>query len=200
MAEYTEKYILYRQANIPKRHINFRPKHSTHDQWNSLYEDTKEKIDSGSLIAIVGTRGTGKTQIGACLIGYCTHTLSKQALYIKAFEIFLKIRDGFNGGDESESGSLKYFITPHLLVIDAYEVRSDSQFENRVLDHIIDKRYDLCKSTIIISNDTVETFQKTVGLSICDRIRETGGIIEMKWQSFRIDKPKLNVDSEEIKF
>jgi DNA replication protein DnaC len=177
---------IYKDACVPLRHSKFRPVQSTDANWISTYEKLKEDIETGFLGALVGTRGTGKTQLAACLIGHCTLNLVKSALYTKAFEIFVKIRSGYKLDEESEDSALRRYLNPYLLVIDAYEVRSESAFENRVINHIIDKRYDGMKSTIIISNDTVDSFEDVIGLSICDRMRETGGIIEMKWDSFRL--------------
>jgi DNA replication protein DnaC len=87
------------------------------------------------------------------------------------------------GGSEKEA--VREFTRPYFLVIDAYEVRGETAFENRILDHVIDLRYDAMKPTLIISNDTPEKFSQSVGLSIIDRIKETGGIVEMNWGSFR---------------
>jgi DNA replication protein DnaC len=72
-----------------------------------------------------------------------------------------------------------------MLVIDAFEVRGDSQFENRMMDHIIDKRYDAMLATIVISNDKPEVLSSALGQSIMDRIAQTGGMIEMDGESFR---------------
>jgi DNA replication protein DnaC len=120
------------------------------------------------------------------LIGYTALKLDLSAMYRKAFDVFLRIREGMKAQGDSEKKAIEEFTSPFFLVIDAYEVRSDSDFENRILDHIVDKRYDNMKSTLILSNDTVQNFEKQVGPSICDRIRETGGIVEMAWQSFRL--------------
>jgi DNA replication protein DnaC len=177
--------LLLETSGIPKRHRDFRPHYSTSEIWSSAYASFREKLNSGPILAIVGPRGTGKTQLASCLAGYSAINLDKSALYVKSMEIFLRLREAMNSPGDSEKAALQEFIKPFLLIIDAYEVRSDSDFENRILDHLIDKRYDAMTATIIISNDTSVAFQRQVGPSICDRIAETGGIVELKFESFR---------------
>lgn len=175
----------YLNSGVPKRHRKFQPKDSTNKNWVELYDKIKRKMDDGFLVALVGKRGTGKTQMGSCLIGYCAYKLEQACYYTKALDIFIKIRSGYKLDGETEGSVIGRHLFPKLLVIDAFEVRSETAFENRVINHIIDKRYDAMKSTLIISNDKVETFEDVIGPSICDRMRETGGIVEMAWESFR---------------
>jgi DNA replication protein DnaC len=100
-------------------------------------------------------------------------------------EIFLRIRESLKAPGDSELAAVKEFIRPRVLVIDAFEVRSETPFENRELDHIIDKRYDDSNATIIISNHTIKEFTNQVGPSIADRMRENGGIVTLTNSSFR---------------
>jgi len=176
----------YENSGLPIRHKNFKPVNDNkHTEWSKVYEKIKGLIENGSIFAILGTRGSGKTQIGASLIGHVALNLDRSVMYRKAFDVFLRIREAMKMPGDSEQNAVKEFIKKYFLVIDAYEVRSESQFENRTIDHIIDCRYDAVRPTLIISNDKPEGFEKSIGPSISDRIAETGGIIEMNWKSFR---------------
>ncbi len=175
----------YYNSGVSERHKSFRPEESTNDDWKRVYYAIREKIETGAIFAVVGNRGVGKTQLGSSLIGHCAFNLDKTAMYRKAFAIFLRIREASSMKGDSERAAVKEFVNPFFLVIDAYEVRGETPFEDRTLDHIIDLRYDAIHPTLIISNDTPESFSKSIGSSIMDRIRETGGIIEMSWSSFR---------------
>ncbi len=176
----------YSSAFVPQRHKSFRPeKHNSHKDWMDHYNKCKTIVEESGLIFLCGNRGTGKTQLACCLIGHTCYNIGKTSLYTKAFGVFLDIRNCMQEPGESELTAVREYIRPYFLVIDAYEVRSDSPFENRTLDHIIDKRYDDMKSTLIITNDKLIDFIKNVGPSISDRCNETGGICEFVWDSFR---------------
>jgi DNA replication protein DnaC len=124
--------------------------------------------------------------MGCAIIGFCTKKLNKSALYVKAFDIFLDIREGMKGlSHQTEKQAIEKHTKPFLLVIDAFEVRGDTDFENRTMDYIIDKRYDDEKATIIISNDKKTDLERILGVSIVSRISQLGGIIEMKTEDFR---------------
>lgn len=176
----------YDQARIPKRHKAFRVTNNHSKQWLESHGKVKDTVLACGICIVLGTRGSGKTQSSACAIGFCCQDIGKPALYTKAFDIFVSIRNGNNrNSGTTEQEEIAKYIKPHLLVIDAFEVRGDTPFENRSLDHIIDRRYDDQKPTIIITNDTVESANKALGPSIMDRIEESGGFIQFKDSSFR---------------
>lgn len=169
-------------AGVPERH-----RHTVVEgvgPWGDSWRKVQALLGNGSIIPIVGTRGSGKTQMAVEAI---RQTCKKHypCLYTKAMGVFLDIREGMKGKDKSEREALQFFIKPRLLVIDAMEVRGETEFENRVLDYLVDLRYDAGLDTILISNQTREEFGKSLGLSIVSRIHESGDIIECKWESFR---------------
>ena len=178
--------VLYRKAGVSKRHRDFRIQDSKSEQWNNHYNKLKEAYSRGGISILIGDRGCGKTQASACLIGHSTYGEFKSAIYTKAFDIFLNIRDGFNNNSKAtEVQQVKKYTDAHLLVIDAYEVRGDTEFENRTLDHIIDKRYDMQRPTVIITNDTAQKFGEVLGKSIKDRIKDGGGVLVYEGESMR---------------
>lgn len=176
----------FNAAGVPKRHKDFRTTDNSSPEWMTSYEKARQLMASGTLSALTGKRGVGKTQAGVCLIGLCCQNLQETALYTKALDVFLSIRNGNNpNSGTTEKKEIQKYISPHLLVIDAYEVRGDTAFENRIMDHIIDKRYDAEKPTVLITNDTAESLVASLGKSNIDRLREGGGIIQFEGDSFR---------------
>lgn len=175
---------MYSATNTPKRHRLLKLESITHKEWLDAFEKVKARLGTGCILAIVGSRGTGKTQIAtesiraACKMGM-------DAYYAKAVDIFISMRACYRAEATSEERLIKAYSRYKLLVIDALEEKSDSEWENRMLSHIIDKRYDDMVDTILISNEKPEAFSAQHGSSIADRIYETGGIIECKWLSFR---------------
>ena len=173
------------EPQLPNRLKQFRPIDSQSTKWTALYENIKNGLFNGCLLALYGKRGPGKSQMGVCLIRHCCAN-GRTALYKKAMDMFLRIRMAMKESSDSEYKAIEEYIKPFLLVIDAFEVRGETPFEDRLLNHIIDKRYDELKSTIIISNDKKEDFKSVLGESIVDRMRETGGMVELNWESFRV--------------
>jgi len=181
-----EWYARYQKAGVPKRHMEFRPNDNQCEEWRGSYQKVKASLVGGGLCVLLGDRGTGKTQSAVCAIGYCCRKIGYNAMYAKAFDVFLSIRSGSSkSNDTTEQGAVKEYLKPHLLVIDAYEVRGNTEFENRTLNHIIDKRYDSMKPTILISNEKPENFIASVGESFVDRMADSGGIIIFKGDSKR---------------
>jgi len=171
---------------IPKRYKNFKRENSTGPKWLQTYEMIRDIMLDGVVIVICGKRGTGKTQIAWTLIKCMLIKFEKTAMYRKAYELFLESRGIFE-----DHKTINKYLNPELLVIDAFEVRGETDFENKYIDHLVDMRYDRCKTTIIITNDAPEVMKKKLGPSISSRIKDGGGVFEMNWESFRGKKKDL---------
>ncbi len=174
---------LWGKSQVPSRHAAFEI--PVEGPWREEYDHLKEKIGTGFLYVIMGNRGTGKTQLGTALIGRCCFKLLRPAMYIKALDIFIALREAYRKEGDAESQVINRFIKPKLLVIDAMEERGETPFEDRLLNHIIDKRYDNMDDTLLITNQTPEAFVTSAGPSIISRIHETGDKIVCDWTSFR---------------
>jgi len=144
-----------------------------------------QAIGVGVLGVIIGNRGAGKTQMAVCAIRQTCKSL-KSALYSKAIDFFLEIRSTYRSESKIiEKNVIDKYCNPFLLVIDAVENRSDSPFENMLLNYLVDKRYDQCKDTVLIGNFNESEFAASMGPSIVDRIHECGIKIICNWKSFR---------------
>lgn len=180
---------LIERACLPERHANIFPENS--GPWWDAWQKVESRLGTGCIIPIIGTRGSGKTQLA---VNAVRHVCGKgaNALYTKAMAIFLDIREAMSDRDKSEKEAIKRFISQKLLVIDAMEVRGETDFENRILDYVIDLRYDAGLDTILISNLKKDDFTKSLGPSIVSRVHESGELIECVWTSYREPKPDLN--------
>ena len=165
--------------------------------WQATYKYIRGKLgDQGSLFILAGKRGTGKTQMAACL-GRLFALNLVPVRYYRAADIYTLIRATFDG-EGSELDVLKQMTgelgswanpkssdAPRLLVIDELHDRGGSDWEGRVLNQIVDARYGANLDTILITNDRKEELVTKIGPSIISRADETGGIIECRWDSFR---------------
>lgn len=170
-------------TNIPKRHAE--RTEFTGEQWLKRKAQIAEKIGTGFLFALIGLRGAGKTQIGVEVIRESVNR-ERSAEYTTAMDIFLDIKGSFNRDAHiTEAQTVASFLKPKLLVIDEIQERAESAWEDRILTHIINKRYNDEKDTLLIGNIKPGTFLETMGASVVSRLNETGGIIECDWESFR---------------
>jgi DNA replication protein DnaC len=169
------------KANLPARHLaNLEPEG---DGWKKLLASLASKSGRGFIIGVTGARGTGKTLLSAFL---ARHEAKKKrsSKYQTAMGFFLDVKESFDG-KLSEKTVIESYVKPKLLIIDEMQERGQTPWEDRLLTHLIDKRYGEMHDTLLISNQTKEEFTKSLGASIASRISETGGIAVCNWPSFR---------------
>jgi len=182
--ESRERLVL--KANLPLRHRGFNIKTATDSAWLTKYNLIREQLKTGVLMACVGPRGTGKTQM-AVELARASCMMNRPATYCKVLEIFFDVRGTYRSATHgtSELQALAKYIDPKMLVIDEAHERGESAFEDRILTYLIDKRYDAEADTILVSNLTKDDFLTAIGPSIASRLQETGGIIVCDWTSYR---------------
>lgn len=199
------------ECGLGPRHIEATADLFACEPWTQALNKLTDKLRTGFLAGLVGLRGTGKTQMASALIINClkprlistshyeydyekrdhvTKTRKRyytsSAKYITAMDIFLCIRSTYKPASKAtEESVIAEMTSPKLLVIDEVQERSNTEFEDRILTHIVDIRYCNKLDTLLISNLLPDEFAKSVGPSIASRCNETGGIIECAWESFR---------------
>lgn len=174
---------LWNKSRVMPRHRIALLRKDAPADWQTTCTDLIGKIGTGFFVALVGKRGTGKTQIGAeiiresCLMG-------RESMYTDAIDIFVAVRETFSG-ERSEKAAMTEYSRPQMLVIDEVQERGETAWEDRLLTSILNKRYGNLLDTLLISNLTAPEFAKSLGASAISRLVETGGIIECTWESFR---------------
>jgi len=175
------------------------------DEWRVAYEKALKICESGGIAVAYGKRGTGKTQmareiaLNACFTNPCypakkidRFTLDgdlRPALYYKAMDIFIELKAGFNRPNKPSEGEvIDKLVDAVFLVIDEAHVRGETKYEDDKLTHILDKRYDAMRATMLITNIPRNEFAKQLSPSILSRIEEIGGGIECNWESYRKQK------------
>jgi len=163
--------------------------------WRKAVLTCRTMLGSGFLVAFNGSRGTGKTRAAvsvmkqACLLAARRNEQHRRpALYAKTVEFYLSIRAAFGKDDRTEADTLRPYQEVGLLVLDEIQERGATEWEDRILNYVIDKRYDNGLDTILISNLKPEDFSRNVGPSISSRIVEKGELFSFTNPSFR--KPK----------
>jgi len=172
------------------------------DEWQAAYEKALGIAQSGGIVVAWGQRGTGKTQIAYEIAthgifhdpyfppqyrdGFSMPIKARPCVYVKAMDIFMRMKNGFSRKDQpSELEIVENLVQAAFLVIDEAHVRGETKYEDDKLTHIIDKRYDAMRPTMLITNLTNKDFAAQLSPSILSRITEIGGGIECNWQSYR---------------
>jgi len=172
------------------------------EEWENAYERAKVCAERGGLIVAYGGRGTGKTQMAFHLArnanfpnctlppiyknGFTTETKPRPAIYTKAMEIFLDCKHSFSRKDApTVKEILQKLEDAAFLIIDEAQVRGETKFEDDMLTHMIDKRYDGERATMLITNLGRKEFAATLSPSIISRIEQIGCGIDCNWQSYR---------------
>lgn len=172
---------LVEKSNLPLRHRQ--PVEPRGEGWLSLLARIQAKAHSGFIIALCGSRGTGKTQLAAT-IAKSYAKAGKAPLYSTAMGFFLDIKESFEG-KRSEKAVLDAYCGPSLLILDELQERGETPWEDRLLTHLIDRRYGALKDTLLITNQNQTTFLEAIGNSVASRIVETGGVAFCDWPSYR---------------
>lgn len=172
------------------------------EKWFAALEEAIEAVEKRGIVAFLGGRGPGKTQMAAevarkgkwpndAKVWNGHHSVAgKTALYRRAMDVFLELRDAAqNNSGTSEKKVLDKLEAVGLLVIDEFQERGGTEWENRIICNLLDKRYSAERPTILIANYTREEMAGALSPSVKDRIRENGKAIIFDWESFRAKKP-----------
>lgn len=180
---------LWSKSKAPDRHVERKTSDLRGAMWLQKFEELKPKVcGKGVLLAFVGIRGPGKTQMAVELMRHQIVERQRPAEFCDAIDIFISLRTTYGEfATRNESAAIAEWCRPDLLVIDELQERGNTPWEDRLLAKILNNRYNSGrKDTILIGNMTVEKLKESVGLSIWERLVETGGIILFDWPSFRI--------------
>jgi DNA replication protein DnaC len=138
------------------------------------------------MLAILGPPGLGKSYLAAAAVRLACN-LGKSGMYRKTLDFFIDLRGGY-GGKNNERAVLDSYIRPKVLAFDETAERGESDWENRMLGYVLDRRYEEARLTILTSNDKPEQFGKSLGERVMSRLSETGKIIICAWRPIREKK------------
>lgn len=190
--------------------------HNTRAEWQGHLDALLSAMGrDGMLVLLAGGRGTGKTQAAAeCIKRVCRDYSAGEAsrrvvrfdkdfdidlyeppndtpaLYRTAMELFADLRAAYGkDSNTSEARAMRPFLDARLLVIDEAQERGETDFEDRMLTHLIDRRYANMRDTVLISNLKPDELSKRLNPSIIDRARQCGGVLVFGGTSFRQGAP-----------
>ncbi len=170
------------RADFPRRHAGKRVNHDA-ERWAKV----QRSVSEGGAVALIGNRGTGKTQLAVDAGRDMIVTSQHSVRYVKARMLGMAVRQhSFAAANRDELAAIERWAKPHLLILDdLHEIADDREWERSTLTLILDLRYDHARPTILVANTTPEKFPSMAGPSICDRMREGGGMIVFGGPSLR---------------
>ena len=173
-------------AHLPLRHtLKHKDGVDRSGPWGQELERIKARVSDGIMCALVGGRGPGKTQMAVSISIECAWQ-DISSLYCTATEMLMAFKSAYKSeSKETEESVMLRFKRPTLLIVDEMDKRASTDWEQRLIFELLDRRYRDMRSTIIISNQTAKEFADSIGPSLASRMTEAGGIIECNWQSFR---------------
>lgn len=152
-----------------------------------------DRLDHGDSLIFFGGSGTGKTHL-ACAIARCAHKAGRTALFIKARALVAEIRATWRKeSTETETEAIKRFTKIDLLVIDEVGAQFGTEAEALHLFDVIGERYAEMKSTILLSNLSLDAqedgrkgLRQYIGDAAFDRFCEAGSqALAFTWPSHR---------------
>lgn len=163
------------------------------DRLDSMHGPSLEKaksllplILSGDCIILLhGDRGPGKTQMATYWAHQRAISGKGYGKYIKTFDFLAKIKASWTDSKQSEPEILRPYQRTKFLVLDEFQERSESEWDNRTLTNILDHRYDDRLATVLICNLNDTELADRVPASILSRAEEVGGRVHCDWPSYR---------------
>jgi len=186
------------QEDINRRLSNamISPKFSdrTFENWipesPEMREVLKASIDFVSEIGgtpgmiFTGRPGTGKNHLAAAIVTEAVKSRGKTALFTTALKLVRTVKEAWNDS-KKESETLGQFQRPDLLVIDEVGFQYGSKTEVLLLGEIIHERVEWNRSTLLLTNLTLEELEELLGERIIDRFYEGGRCLVFSWESWR---------------
>ncbi len=191
------------QSGAPLRHL--RNAVEPRGKWGECYSKLAAMLGSGFLVVLMGKRWTGKTQMATELIRCAVRRAIEKdrepnARFVTMMQFFMAIKEAYKPDGPTESAQVDSFAAPGLLVIDEAHERSDTDWERRLLNEMLNHRYNAMKDTLLMTNMTPEAFAESIGPTIHRRIEETGLEIVCDWPSFRDpDNPDHRSENRELR-
>jgi DNA replication protein DnaC len=180
-------------AKLPNRHANSGFKeYQTHN-------DGQYKAKSGCVtfardvlegvvrnLIMVGRTGTGKTHL-SCAVARNVLDKGKYARYITSEDMANDIASTWKRADDSEESAVYRYTEYDLLILDEYGLHDRHENRLQLVHKVLYSRYDEGKSTMLISNMTLNELKMDLGDRLWSRFQHDGlTVIECNWADQRV--------------
>lgn len=145
----------------------------------------RELLATPKLVALVGTRGGGKTFLASAL-GREFARAGRSVRYVRTLDFFREVRRTWSAkrGEETEADLLDDLAAVDLLILDEVQDKAGSDWERGQFSNLIDRRYADLRPTLLLGNVAPNALAECVGESVASRL-QTGVVVACTWPSFR---------------
>lgn len=146
----------------------------------------RHSVAAGTSLIFSGNAGTGKTHL-ACAIANHLIAQGVSAVFTTVSDAMRAIKRTYDADSQmTELQAIQAFVDPGLLILDEVGANRGTEYEVQLVFDIINKRYENCRPTIILTNLDPEALRQCLGERVVDRLREGGGkLVAFTWESFR---------------
>ena len=130
--------------------------------------------EQGRCILLLGKPGTGKTHL-AVGIAHEVLAMGKTAVYTRVSGICQAVKETYASRERTEKQVYQEFAAPDLLVIDEVGRQHGSEAERMILFETINRRYEMQKPMVVVSNMDPRAFAEYLGAACLSRLLEGGG-------------------------
>lgn len=142
--------------------------------------------ERGHNLILVGKPGTGKSHLCCAAVHELFST--KKVRRIELPELIRNIRNTWRKGSElTEDEVLEYYgASLDLLIIEEVGTSTGSEDEKSRVFAVLNRRYENCLPTVIVTNLGKEALAAELGDRVMDRLREGRGVlVPFDWESAR---------------
>lgn len=180
-------------AKLPERHAEcgFKNYQVTNDGQQFAKESClkfAKAINSGTTgnMVLVGRTGTGKTHL-ACAVARNVLDTRKFARYVTSEQMATDIADAWKRADDNEASAIYRYTEYDLLIVDEYGLHDQHEKILQLVHKVLYARYDAKKSTMIISNWTLEQLKENLGDRLWSRFQHDGlTVVTCNWADARM--------------
>jgi predicted ATPase len=155
------------------------------DGWHAKLKRVLEIMDGKGIAVLAGDCGTGKTVMAAA-IGKVWQERKRDVRYVRAADFFCGLKATWAKQSEvGEKDYLEEFREVSLLIVDEIQDRSAGDWENMILNTLIDHRYADMMPVLILTNKVGNDAVATLPRSVASRVEGTGSFVSLDWGSYR---------------
>ena len=153
------------------------------------YQGQPPRLAGEGLLALVGKYRAGKTWVAAGLVNEVVEQgVSPHAgHFTSTWQFFQDLKDAMSPATRETPGHVvQRYLRFHVLVLDEITNRSDTEWENVSLRHLLARRYDEKRITVVLGNVESSQLRDALDNALVERFIESGrigggGIIDCNW-------------------